>query len=191
MIRKSVRIEVPIFEGSRNPKDYTDWESDLESYFQWYDMDDDLCVAYAEARHGALDPSKIDAIVSWPKLKSIHDVRSFIGLATFYRRFILGFSGIMTPITDILKGEKFEWTSSADQTFELLKKHMTEAPVLKLPDFNKVFEAACDASGVGIGGVLSQEGHPIEYFNEKLNDTWKRYDNYDREFYTLVQSLRH
>ncbi|XP_078444229.1 uncharacterized protein LOC144713509 [Wolffia australiana] len=113
----------------------------------------------------AVDPAKIASIISWPKLKSVHDVRSFIGLATFYRRFIPGFSGITTPITDILKGEKFEWTPSAEQAFELLKKLMTEAPVLKLPDFNK--------------------GHPIEYFSEKLNDTRKRYDNYDREFYAL------
>ncbi|XP_078438336.1 putative mitochondrial protein AtMg00860 [Wolffia australiana] len=110
----------------------------------------------------AVDPAKIDAIISWPKLKSIHNVRSFIGLATFYRRFIPGFSGITAPITDILKRDKFEWTSATDQAFELLKKHMTEAPVLKLQDFNKVFEVACDNSGVGIGGVLSQEGHPIE-----------------------------
>ncbi|XP_078438327.1 uncharacterized protein LOC144708759 [Wolffia australiana] len=102
-----------------------------------------------------------------------------------------GFSGITGPITDILKSDKFEWTGMADQAFELLKKLMTEAPVLKLPDFSDVFEVACDASGVCIGGVLSQRGHPIEYFSEKLNDTRKRYDNYDREFYALVQSLRH
>ncbi|XP_078437281.1 uncharacterized protein LOC144707900 [Wolffia australiana] len=143
------------------------------------------------ARGVAVDPSKVEAIVSWPKLKSIHDVRSFIGLATFYRRFIPGFSGITAPITDILKSDKFEWTGPADQAFELLKKLMTEAPVLKLPDFSDVFEVACDASGVGIGGVLSQRGHPIEFFSEKLNDTRKWYDNYDREFYALVQSLRH
>ncbi|XP_078447377.1 uncharacterized protein LOC144716175 [Wolffia australiana] len=139
----------------------------------------------------AVDPAKVEAIVSWPKLKSIHDARSFIGLATFYRRFIPGFSGITAPITDILKGEKFEWTATADRAFELLKKLMTEAPVLKLPDFGDVFEVACDASGVGIGGVLSQQGHLIEFFSEKLNDTRKLYDNYDREFYALVQSLRH
>ncbi|XP_078431100.1 uncharacterized protein LOC144702945 [Wolffia australiana] len=108
------------------------------------------------ARGVAVDLSKVEAIVTWPKLKSIHDVRSFIGLATFYRRFIPGFSGITAPITDILKGDQFEWTNAADQAFELLKKLMTEAPVLKLPDFSDVFEVACDTSGVGIGGVLSQ-----------------------------------
>ncbi|XP_078434274.1 uncharacterized protein LOC144705461 [Wolffia australiana] len=140
--------------------------------------------------HGvAADPAKIDAITTWPKLKSIHDARSFVALATFYQRFIPGFSGVTTPIMDILKNDKFEWTPSADKAFELLKKLMTEAPVLKLSDFNKVFEVACDASGIGIGGVLSQDGHPIEYFNEKLNKTRKRYDNYDGEFYALVQSL--
>ncbi|XP_078433680.1 uncharacterized protein LOC144704972 [Wolffia australiana] len=121
----------------------------------------------------AVDPSKIDAIVSLRKLKSIHNICSFIGLATLYRRFIPGFSGVTAPIMDILKRDTFEWTSDADQAFKLLKKLMTEAPVLKLPDFNKVFEVACDASGVGIGGVFSQQGHPIEYFSEKLNDTRK------------------
>ncbi|XP_078437651.1 uncharacterized protein LOC144708274 [Wolffia australiana] len=143
------------------------------------------------SRGVAADPSKIDAITAWPKLRSIHDVHSFIGLATFYRRFIPGFSGVTAPITDILKSDKFKWTPSAYKAFELLKKLMTEARVLKLPDFNKLFEVACDASGVGIGGVLSQEGHPIEYFSEKMNETRKRYDKYNREFYALIQALRH
>ncbi|XP_078444228.1 uncharacterized protein LOC144713508 [Wolffia australiana] len=140
-------------------------------------------------------PMKIGSIILGRPWLFDHDVQlsgrantcSFI----YGGRRLLGFSGITAPITDILKSDKFEWTGMADQAFELLKKLMTEAPVLKLPDFSDVFEVACDASGVGIGGVLSQRGHPIEYFSEKLNDTRKRYDNYDREFYALVQSLRH
>ena len=143
------------------------------------------------ARGVAADPAKVSAITTWPPLRDVHDVRSFIGLATFYRRFVPNFSGVAAPITDLIRLEKFEWTKAAERAFEELKRLMTEAPVLRLPDFERVFEVACDASGVGIGGVLSQEGHPVEYFSEKLDDTKRRYDNYDREFYALVQSLRH
>jgi hypothetical protein len=78
-----------------------------------------------------------------------------------------------------------------DTSFQLVKQKMIEALVLALPDFEKVFKVNCDASAVGIGGVLSQEGWPIALFSEKLSGSKKNYTTYDLEFYAIVQSLKH
>ena len=94
-------------------------------------------------------------------------------------------------MTDLIGRNPYEWIANAEGAFERLKLLMIQAPVLRFPDFGKVFEVACDTSGVGVGGVLSQEGHPMEYFNQKLNDVQKRYLNYDREFYAIIQSLQY
>ncbi|XP_038979894.1 uncharacterized protein LOC120110006 [Phoenix dactylifera] len=138
-----------------------------------------------------VDPKKIEAISSWPVPRTIHEIRSFHGLATFYRRFIRHFSSIMAPITNCLKGGFYQWTMEAQESFEKLKVLMTTAPILALPDFEKVFEVDCDASNVGIGAVLSQEGRPIAFFSAKLGDGRKNYSTYDKEFYAIVEALRH
>ncbi|XP_071739767.1 uncharacterized protein [Rutidosis leptorrhynchoides] len=137
-----------------------------------------------------MDPVKIDAILQWPIPKNLHDTRSFHGLASFYLRFIKNFSIIIAPVTECMKGGKFLWTDAATNAFNDPKSKVTQAPVLALPNFNDVFQVECDASGVGIGGVLSQNCRPIAYFSEKLNEVRRRYSTYDREFYAIVRCLR-
>ncbi|XP_038691133.1 uncharacterized protein LOC119989586 [Tripterygium wilfordii] len=137
------------------------------------------------------DPDKIRAIVEWPTPTSTHDVRSFHGLATFYRRFIRGFSAIVAPLTECLKLSTFQWSDATNTAFLDIKTLMTHTPILRMPNFELVFEICCDASHIGIGGVLSQEGHPIAFFSEKLNECRKRYSTYDIELYALVQTVKH
>ena len=113
------------------------------------------------------DPDKIKAILEWPEPRTLRKVCSFHGLAIFYRRFIQGLSTIITPMTYCIRKGDFVWTKAALKVFHELKKNMTEAPVLQLPNFSKAFEVVCDASGVGICGVLSQKGLSIAFFSEK------------------------
>ena len=138
----------------------------------------------------AVDPAKTTAIRDKPTLKSLFDIRSFHGLAQFYRRFVRDFSSIASPLTDLFQHTQFEWTPAAERAFPQLKIALTTALVLRLPDFSKVFDVATDASGTGVGAVLSQDSHPVSYFSEKLNDAKGRYSNYDRELFAVVQALK-
>eukprot|EP00253_Pinus_taeda_P016899 PITA_16899 len=89
-----------------------------------------------------MDLEKVAAILSWPSLKSLFEFRSFHGLASFYRKFIKNFSGICTPMLDTIKKESqpFHWTETVEKRFQILKKKITERPILRLSDFNKLFQ---------------------------------------------------
>eukprot|EP00253_Pinus_taeda_P018433 PITA_18433 len=107
----------------------------------------------------AVDPEKIKTIMEWPIPKDVADIRSFMGLAGYYRRFVEGFSRIAYPITSLQKkGKIFKWTSECQQSFDRLKHLLTTTPILSIADPNKDYMVCTDASKEGVGGVLMQEG---------------------------------
>src|SRR3954466_2848521 len=137
-----------------------------------------------------VDKAKIEAIESWLQPKTVTQVRSFLGLAGFYRCFVRDFSTIAAPLNELTcKDVPFTWGTAQEEAFAVLKDKLTHAPLLQLPDFNKTFELECDASGIGLGGVLFQDAKPVAYFSEKLSGPSLNYSTYDKELYALVRTL--
>ncbi|XP_020700689.2 uncharacterized protein LOC110112721 [Dendrobium catenatum] len=137
-----------------------------------------------------MDPKKIEAIIDWPTPRTFTEIRSFHGLANFYRKFIKDFSLIMAPITDSLKSKTFDWAEPQQQAFEQVKAAISSAPVLALPDFDKPFTVDTDASAIGVGAVLSQSDKPVAFFSEKLSASRQKWAAYEQELYAIVRALK-
>ena len=119
-----------------------------------------------------MDKAKVQAILDWEPPKRVTELRSFLGLVNYYRRFIQGYSSIASPRTDLLKKNKpWAWDEKCKRAFETLKEVVVKEPVLAVLDHTKVYEVHTDASDYAIGGVLMQEGHPIAFESRKLNET--------------------
>ena len=123
-----------------------------------------------------MDGAKVAAIRDWPAPTKVTKLRSFLGLANYYRRFIMGYSKIASSLTDLLKKErKWEWDADCQATVQKLKDAITSEPVLRLPDLELPFEVHTDALDRALGGVLVQEGHLVAFESQKLNAAEQRY----------------
>ena len=116
-----------------------------------------------------VDPKKIEAVADWPRPTTVIEIRSFLGLAGYYRRFVKDFSKIAAPLTRLTqKNVKFVWTDRCKEHFQLLKDLLTTALVLTLPSGDKGFTVYCDASRVRLGCVLMQNGRVVAYASRQL-----------------------
>ncbi|XP_078429385.1 uncharacterized protein LOC144701451 [Wolffia australiana] len=139
----------------------------------------------------ATDPHKIDAIVQWPTPSSIKQLRGFLGLTNYYRRFVVNYASKAQPLTSLLKKNSFAWNEEATSAFNQLKQALSTTPILKLPNFTRPFVVETDASGIGLGAVLLQDGHPIAYFSKALSSITKMRSAYERELMAVVLAHYH
>lgn len=138
----------------------------------------------------ATDPDKVQAILNWLIPKTVKELRSFLGLAGYYRRFVKHFGIITHPLTKLLKkGTLFIWSTVHDATFHVLKQALTSALVLALPDFSKLFCVETEASGTGIGAVLTQEGHPLAFLSKSLCPRSQGLSTYEKEYLAILLAL--
>jgi hypothetical protein len=142
------------------------------------------------------DENKIKAVIEFPTPKTQKDIKSFLGLAGYYRKFIVDFSAIARPLTNLLKKEnEWKWTEQEQASFELLKFKLTSTPVLQYPDFSKPFILTTGTSGYAIGAILSQgklgQDKPVAYTSRTLNKAELNYATVEKELLTIVWACKH
>ena len=138
-----------------------------------------------------VDPHKVEAVANWEQPTTVTEVRSFLGLAGYYRRFVEGFSKIAGPLHGLTrKGVKFEWTDRCEGSFQTLKEKLTSAPVLTLPEGNEGFEVYIDASYRGLGCVLMQHKRVVAYASRQLKKHELNYPTHDLELAAIIFELK-
>ena len=138
-----------------------------------------------------VDPSKIDAVSTWVQPTNAFEIRSFLGLAGYYRRFVQDFARLAAPMTRLTrKGVKFEWSDACERAFQELKKRLTSAPVQIIPERGLGYDVYCDASGDGLGCVLMQAGSVVAYGSRQLKPHERNYPMHDLELAAVVFALK-
>jgi len=143
----------------------------------------------------ATEPNKIKAIKDWSAPRNLHELRSFLGLASYYRKFVKGFSKLASPLTDLLSKDKpYLWEEGQGQAFESLKQVLTTTPVLCLPNYELPYVVTADASDITIGAVLSQDqgsgDQPIAFESRKLTPAELNYPIYEKELLAIMHALQ-
>jgi hypothetical protein len=138
------------------------------------------------------DPKNIQAVQAWPTPSNLKEVRGFLGLAGYYRKFVCDFGIISRPLTDLLKKSSvFRWTELENAAFEALKHALMSVPVLALPDFSLTFEIETDASDRGIGAVLLQQKHPLAFLSRILGPRTSMLSTYEKEALAILLAVDH
>jgi len=143
------------------------------------------------AKGVSTDPSKVTAVANWPTPINVRELRGFLGLAGYYRKFVKHFGVISRPLTDLLKKNSvFVWTSVHEDSFNALKHALCNAPVLAVPNFTKPFSIETDASGIGVGAILMQEGHPLAFISKALGPKSQGLSTYEKEYLAILLAIQ-
>ena len=139
----------------------------------------------------SVDPEKVESVMSWERQKSVFEIRSFLGLVGYYRRFIEDFSQLAAPMTRLTRKEvKFDWADRCEEPFQELKRRLTSAPILIVPDRGHGYTMYCDASKAGLGCVLLQSGRVVAYGSRQLKNHERNYPTHEIELATIVFALK-
>jgi hypothetical protein len=139
-----------------------------------------------------MDDHKVKAILDWEPPKLVLALRSFLGLASYYCKFIKDFAKIVVPLTNLLKKSSgtYDWDEVCNEAFETVKGILVKVLVLKLFDFDKKIEIHSNTSNFAIGGVLVQDGKPMAFENKKLNETKQRWPTHEKEMWAVIHYFK-